>query len=164
MMKNLYIDFDGVIYNSIEVSYKMAEEEKINKDYESYYQFFKNLDWCGVLEESIEINDAFNCIQKIIDCSRFNVFILTHVVSLKEAELKVKLIREHLEDVTIIPVPKKISKTKMVKVKDAILVDDYPENLREWKEAGGIGVRFDLDMDGKGFPVICKLDELIEMF
>ena len=40
----------------------------------------------------------------------------------------------------------------------------YPENLREWKKAGGIGVRFDLDMDGKGFPVICKLDELIEMF
>ena len=52
----------------------------------------------------------------------------------------------------------------MVRVKDAILVDDYPENLREWKEAGGLGVRFDLDMDGKGFPVINKLDELIKMF
>ena len=72
-MKDLYIDFDGVIYNSIDVSYKMAEEENINKDYESYYQFFKNLDWCGVLEESEEINDAFNCIQKIIDSSKFNV-------------------------------------------------------------------------------------------
>ena len=59
-MKNLYIDFDGVIYNSIEVSYKIAEEENINKDYESYYQFFKNLDWCAVLEKSDEINDAFN--------------------------------------------------------------------------------------------------------
>ncbi len=163
-MKNLYIDFDGVIYNSIEVSYKIAEEEKINKDYESYYQFFKNLDWCAVLEKSDEINDAFNCIRKIIDSSKFNVFVLTHVVSLKEAELKVKLIREHLDDITIIPVPKNLSKVKMVRVKDAILVDDYPENLREWKEAGGLGVRFDLDMDGKGFPVINKLDELIKMF
>ena len=66
-MKDLYIDFDGVIYNSIEVSYKMAEDEKISKDYESYYQFFKNLDWCEVLEKSSEINDAFNCIRKIID-------------------------------------------------------------------------------------------------
>ena len=142
-MKDLYIDFDGVIYNSIDVSYKMAEEENINKDYESY---------------------AFNCIQKIIDSSKFNVFILTHVVSLKEAELKVELVRKHIKNITIIPVPKRLSKAEIVNVKNAILVDDYPENLREWKKAGGIGVRFDLDMDGKGFPVIDKLDELIEMF
>lgn len=163
-MKNLYIDFDGVIYNSIEVSYKLAEEENVSKDYESYYQFFKNLDWCDVLEKSTEINDAFNCIKEIIDSGKFNVFILTHVISLKEAELKIDLIRNHLDDVTIIPVPKRVSKNKMVKVNGAILVDDYPENLREWERDGGISVRFDLDMDGKGFPVICKLDELVEMF
>lgn len=163
-MKNLYIDFDGVIYNSIEVSYKIAENENVSKDYESYYQFFKNLDWCEVLEKSTEINDAFNCIKKIIDSGKFNVFILTHVISLKEAEVKIDLIRENLDDVTIIPVPKRVSKNKMVKVKDAILVDDYPENLREWSKDGGISIRFDLDMDGKGFLVIDKLDELIEMF
>ena len=161
---NLYIDFDGVIYNSIEVSYKIAEKENINKSYEEYYQFFKNLDWCAVLEKSKEINDAFGCIKKNIDSGKFNVFILTHVVSLKEAELKIEIIREHLDDVSIIPVPKKISKAKIVKAKGAILVDDYPENLVEWKKAGGIGVRFDLDMDGKGFPVICHLDELLKMF
>ena len=163
-MKNLYIDFDGVIYNSIEVSYKIAENENVSKDYESYYQFFKNLDWCEVLEKSTEINDAFNCIKKIIDSGKFNVFILTHVISLKEAEVKIDLIRKNLDDVTIIPVPKRVSKNKMVKVKDAILVDDYPENLREWSKDGGISIRFDLDMDGKGFLVIDKLDELIEMF
>lgn len=163
-MKDLYIDFDGVIYNSIEVSYKKAEEENITKDYESYYQFFKNLDWCDVLEKSSEINNAFECIRKIIDSNKFNVFVLTHVVSLEEAEYKVKLIKDRIKDITIIPVPKNLSKSMMVKVKGAILVDDYPENLREWASDGGIGVRFDLDMDGKGFPVICHLDELIEMF
>ncbi len=163
-MKDLYIDFDGVIYNSIEVSYKMAEDEKISKDYESYYQFFKNLDWCEVLEKSFEINDAFNCIRKIIDSGKFKVFILTHVVSMKEAMVKIDLIRKNLEDVIIIPVPKKVSKNKMVKVKEAILIDDYPENLREWAMDGGYAIRFDLDMDGKGFPVIDRLDEVIEMF
>ena len=163
-MKDLYIDFDGVIYNSIDVSYKIAEEEGINKDYESYLQFFKNLDWCAVLEKSEEINNAFECIRKIIDSGKFNVFILTHVVSLNEAEYKVKLIKDKIKDITVIPVPKNLSKNMMVKVEGAILVDDYPENLREWKKSGGIGVRFDLDMDGKGFPVICHLDELIEMF
>ena len=163
-MKDLYIDFDGVIYNSIDVSYKIAEEEDVNKDYESYLQFFKNLDCCTVLEKSEEINNAFECIRKIIDSGKFNVFILTHVVSLNEAELKVKLIKDKIKDITVIPVPKNLSKSLMVNVKEAILVDDYPENLREWKKNGGIGVRFDLDMDGKGFPVICHLDELIEMF
>ena len=163
-MKDLYIDFDGVIYNSIEVSYKMAEDEKISKDYESYYQFFKNLDWCEVLEKSSEINYAFNCIRKIIDSGKFKVFILTHVVSMKEAMVKIDLIRKNLEDVIIIPVPKKVSKNKMVKVKEAILIDDYPENLREWAMDGGYAIRFDLDMDGKGFPVIDRLDEVIEMF
>ena len=163
-MKDLYIDFDGVIYNSIEVSYKMAEDEKISKDYESYYQFFKNLDWCEVLEKSSEINDAFNCIRKIIDSGKFKVFILTHVVSMKEAMVKIDLIRKNLEDVIIIPVPKKVSKNKMVKVKEAILIDDYPENLREWAMDGGYAIRFDLDMGGKGFPVIDRLDEVIEMF
>ena len=163
-MKDLYIDFDGVIYNSIEVSYKKAEEENITKDYESYYQFFKNLDWCDVLEKSSEINNAFECIRKIIDSNKFNVFVLTHVVSLEEAEYKVKLIKDKIKDITIIPVPKNLSKSMMVKVKGSILVDDYPENLREWASDGGIGVRFDLDMDGKGFPVICHLDELIEIF
>ena len=161
---NLYIDFDGVIYNTIDVSYKIAEDEGINKDYESYYQFFKSLDWCDVIEKSSEINDAFKAIRKIIDSKKFNVFVLTHVVSLKEAEFKVNLIKDHINDITVIPVPKNLPKYKMVNVKDSILVDDYPENLREWKKAGGIGVRFDLDMDGKGFPVICNLNELIEMF
>ena len=163
-MKNLYIDFDGVIYNSIEVSYKIAENENVSKDYESYYQFFKNLDWCEVLRQSSEINDAFKCIEEIINCGKFKVFILTHVVSTKEAELKIELIRNYLDDVTIIPVPKRVDKNKMVKVQDSILIDDYPENLRRWDKDGGISIRFDLDMDGKGFPVIDKLDEVIEMF
>lgn len=90
--------------------------------------------------------------------------ILTHITSISEAEAKVKLIRNYLPNITIIPVPKSISKTKMIDAKNAILVDDYVYNLEEWKEASGIGVRFDLDMDGKGFPVIDHLDDLIEMF
>ena len=44
------------------------------------------------------------------------------------------------------------------------MIDDFPENLRRWDKDGGFSVRFDFDMDGKGFPVIDKLDEVIEMF
>lgn len=163
-MKNLYIDFDGVIVNTIEVSYKMAKESGIDDNYEAYYDFFKKLDWGSVLEKCEPINDSFNCIQKILDSKKFNVSILTHVITIEEACEKVKMIRKYFEDITIIPVPKSISKTKMVKTENSILIDDFPGNLVEWKEENGIGIRFDLDMDGKGFKVINKLDDILNMF
>lgn len=159
-MKKLYIDFDGVIYNSIDISYKMAAEKNMKSE-KDFYLFYKNLDWCYVLKNSSEINNAFGYIRKL--CEFYDVAILTHVVSLDEVLEKVKLIRKHLDDVTIISVPKSISKTKMVCARDAILVDDYVQNLIEWKNAGGIGIKFDLDMDGKGFPVIDRLDKVVEI-
>jgi hypothetical protein len=163
-MKNLYIDFDGVIVNTIEVSYKMAEERNIKKNYENYLQFYQTLNWEEVLKKSKPINDSFNCIQKIIDSNKFNVSILTHITSIHEGEAKVSLIRKYFKDITVILVPKTLSKTKMVKTKDSILIDDFPHNLIEWQENGGISIRFDLDMDGKGFPVIKSLDEVLKMF
>ena len=52
----------------------------------------------------------------------------------------------------------------MINARFSILVDDYIVNLDEWKAAGGIGVKFDLDMDGKGYLVTSHLDELLELF
>ena len=163
-MLNLYIDFDGVIMNTIEVSYKMIKERNIDlKNSSDVQNFYKNIDWEELLNKSEPINDAWNCIEKIINSKKFNVSILTHVTSLKEVEEKVKIIRHHFRDITIIPVPKQISKTLMLKAEGAVLVDDYVNNLIEWQEAGGYGIKFDLDMDGKGFPVIDRLDVLIDM-
>lgn len=163
-MLNLYIDFDGVIMNTIEVTYKEIEKMGITRDQQDkIFEFYSKLDWKEVLEESKPINDSFTCIQKILDSDKFNVAILTHVTSLHEIEEKVKVIRKHFRDITIIPVPKTISKTEMLKAEGAVLVDDYIDNLIEWEQAGGYGIRFDLDMDGKGFPVIDRLDVLIDM-
>lgn len=164
-MKNLYIDFDGVICNTIEITYKMLDEANINKsDGQKVTNFYESLDWEHVLEKCEIINDAMENIKKIMSSGKFNVAILTHVNSMNEIIQKVKFIRKYLRDVTIIPVPKEISKTRMINARFSILVDDYPVNLDEWKEAGGIGVRFDLDMDGKGFLVIDHLDELLKLF
>lgn len=164
-MKNLYIDFDGVICNTIEITYKMLDAAKIDKnDKEKVVKFYEDLDWEHVLENCEIINDSMENIKKIMSSGKFNVAVLTHVNSMNEIIQKVKFIRKYLRDVTIIPVPKSISKTRMINARFSILVDDYPVNLDEWKEAGGIGVRFDLDMDGKGFLVINHLDELLELF
>ena len=129
IMTNLYIDFDGVIVNTIDITYEIANKQGIEKSEEGYSEFYQSLDWTGVLEQCVPIHDSWNCIQKIIDSEKFNVSILTHVNSLHEAEQKVRYIRKYFEDITIIPVPKVISKTQMIKTEGPILVDDFVENL-----------------------------------
>ncbi len=163
-MRNLYIDFDGVILDTIPVMYQRMEEEKIDKDDpDACETFFQKLDWKKLLSKTPQINDSMECIQTLLKSGKFDIEILTHVNSLDEIIEKVKYIRKYLGNITIIPVPKRISKTKMVHAKDAILVDDYSENLKEWEEAGGIGVRFNLKRNGKGFRVVDRLDQLLEL-
>lgn len=161
-MRNLYIDFDGVVCNSIEVTYKMMEEEDIDRsNFDECEAYYRRLDWNEVLSRVHIINDAIECIRKIVDSHKFDVAVLTHVNSINEIVAKVNFISEYFPDLTLISVPKEISKTKMVCTKGAILIDDFPQNLIEWKNEGGYGVRFDLDMDGKGFPVIDRLDQIL---
>ena len=98
------------------------------------------------------------------ESKKFNISILTHINSLKEAKAKIEFINNLFEDLTIIPVPKSVSKTKMTQTKDAILVDDYSGNLREWEKEGGIGVKFSKDEKDEHFKTINKLNELMELF
>lgn len=163
-MKNLYIDFDGVILDTITTTYRIMEELNISHDdIEKKTIFFESLDWKNIIAVTKEINDSISCIQKIIDSKLFDVAILTHVNSLDEIVEKVKFIRSNLDHVTIIPVPKAVSKTKMVNAHDSILIDDYSGNLVEWELAGGIGVRFSLELESKGYHVIDRLDQILEL-
>lgn len=162
-MINLYIDFDGVIMNTIEVGYKEIKDLGQEVCDESCTNYYSNLNWKEFLNKKCSpINNSIECIQKIIDSNMFNVNILSHVVSLDEAIEKIKYIRKYFKDITFIPVPRKISKTKMVHTEKSILIDDYSGNLREWENCGGIGIRFSEKLDSKGFYVINRLDQIIE--
>ena len=45
-MKNIYIDFDGVIVDSIRVTYDMLERLEIDiKETEKVSEFYANLNW-----------------------------------------------------------------------------------------------------------------------
>jgi hypothetical protein len=163
-MKNLYIDFDGVILDTITTTYRLMEELNIDKnDVVSKTNFFESLEWGNVITVTPEINDSIKAIKKIIESNRFDVSILTHVNSLDEIVEKVKFIRKHLEHITIISVPKTISKTKIVNAYDSILIDDYSGNLKEWQEAGGVGVRFSIELESKGFHVINNLEQILDI-
>lgn len=164
-MKNLYIDFDGVILDTIKVTYDMVDRLEINReDFEKMSEFYENLNWKKILTLTPIINDAFNDIKKIYKCGKFNIAILTHVNSLDEAVAKINYIRKYIKEVTIIPVPREVSKTKMCKIEGAILVDDYSGNLKDWEKEGGIGIQFSSEVKDKGFITIDKLEKLIDMF
>jgi len=154
--------------NTIEISYselkKMGLDDKDPKDQKAVRKYYAELDWNVLLNEKASIiNDAMNCIQRILDSELYEATILSHVNSLQEAIEKVKFIRKYFKDITVIPVPREISKTEMVHTEGDILVDDYVGNLQEWKEAGGIGIKFSTKLNGKGFVVIDKLDQLLDI-
>ena len=165
-MKNLYIDFDGVIMDTMRVTYDMLDRLEVDrKNNEKMTEFYANLNWKKLLMSTPIINDGFNCLKKVFNCGKFNVAILTHVNSLDEAVAKINYIRKYFKDITIIPVPREISKTQICLSKDAILIDDYSGNLKEWEQEGGIGIQFSIDLEkDKGFPVINRLDKIIDMF
>lgn len=160
-MKELYIDFDGVILDTIPHLYQAADEAGRERSDSKFYETF---DFKKILKDENILNDSINCIQKIIESKKFNISILTHINSLQEGIDKVEYLRKFFKDITIILVPKKISKTKMIHTKGAILIDDYAHNLREWESEGGISVRFSQKRNGKGFLVVDKLDQIIDMF
>ena len=160
--KNLYIDFDGVILDTMTPIFEDYEKQKITKETEK--DFFINYPWNNIVNDTYIIGDAINDIYKILESNKFNLSILTHINSLNEGVLKINYLRKYFKDITIIPCPKEIPKTKMIETKDAILIDDYAGNLRDWEKEGGIPVRFSLKGNGKGFKTVKELKEIIEMF
>ncbi len=163
--KELYIDFDGVILDTIPLVYKAFNDNNIDmSDTKAKTEFLAKYDYSKMIDKKYILRDSIKCINKLIKSNRFIISLLTHVNSLEEGILKVNFIRNYFKDITIIIVPKEISKTKMVHSKDAILVDDYSQNLTEWEKEGGIGVRFSIELESKGFKVIDKLDQLLDIF
>lgn len=160
-MKNLYIDFDGVISDTIEVTYKMIEEENVSK--ENINLFYQNLDWQNLLEKTPLINNSMIKIEKIIETNKYDVAILTHVTSQKEAVAKIHFIRRYLPDITIIAVPKEVSKTQMVSARNSILVDDFTGNLDEWAENGGIGIKFSKINKKSKYLNITDLEQILAL-
>ena len=164
-MKNLYIDFDGVIMDTIPPLYKAIEENGVDlENAKEVQRVISKFDFKTILTEDNIINNAFEAIRDLIKCGKYNVSILTHINSLEEGIDKTKFVRRYLRDITMILVPKQISKTQMVRTRDAILVDDFPGNLDEWTLHGGIGVKFTDNLKPKDYIRIDNLRSLIDMF
>lgn len=165
-MRRLYIDFDGVVMDTIPLLYNELEKNNVSMDNEEQIRnIFSSFDFKKIIKDKNILNDSIECINKLLESKRFEVAFLSHVNSLDEGIVKIKYLRRHFkDDITIIIVPKQVSKTKMVHSEGAILVDDFSGNLKEWEEAGGISVRFSKELESKGYRVLNRLDSLLDMF
>ena len=165
-MKRLYIDFDGVVMDTIPLLYnELAKNNVALKDEQEVRRVFAAFDYGTIIKDKNILNDSINCIHKIIESGRFEVSFLSHINSLAEGEVKVKYLRKHFKNnITIIFVPKSIAKPKMVHSEGAILIDDFAGNLKEWEANGGIAIRFSKELESHGYKVINRLDTILDMF
>lgn len=164
-MKRLYIDFDGVVMDTIPLLYAALEKSGVDVSKEEERRnYFSTFDFKEIINDGNILNDSIECINKIVESNKFEISFLTHINSLEEGVIKVNYLKEKFHDITIILVPKEISKTKVVHSNGAILIDDYSGNLEEWEKEGGIAVRFSKDLESHGYKVINRLDKIIDMF
>lgn len=163
-MINLYIDFDGVLVDTINVTYKIIDSLgiKIN-DVERVSKFYRELNWEELLSNIDEINEAFKNIELLEGSGLFNISILTTVNSLHEMQAKVNYIRKRNKKVSIICVPKGIEKCEVVNPLNSILIDDYSGNLIPWIEKGGIGIKFSNNDDPRFLTINCLSKVINEM-
>lgn len=158
----LYIDFDGVILNTIEVSYKQIKEKYgDNATTEESAKFYQSINWESFIKECSPINNSIENLRKIMESNLYDVTILTHVLSDHEQVEKEKYLEEQLPGIKIIAVKKPSPKWDAVDCKDAILVDDYSENLYDWEEHGGIAIKFTQKNKQYDFMTINSLETLL---
>ena len=104
-MTKLYLDCDGVILDTINMSYKMIKNKGLTNE-KDIEHFYKNLSWEELIIEAGEIN---NSIEKIKELTKvYDVEILTHVISEGEIIAKENYFKEVLPEVKVIAVPKEI--------------------------------------------------------
>lgn len=163
MKLDLYIDFDGVILNTIELTYAMIDEMGL-KSSEEILSFYRELDWDNLFENCSPINNSLENIRKLIDSNLYNVSILSHVCCENESISKKKFLKEHFDDLKVITLDCKIRKCDVVHAKNAILVDDYMGNLDAWASCGGIPVKFSDNGNKYDYITVSSLDMLIDKY
>ena len=159
-MTKLYLDCDGVILDTINMSYKMIKNKGLTNE-KDIEHFYKNLSWEELIIEAGEIN---NSIEKIKELTKvYDEEILTHVNSDGEIIAKLNYFKEVLPEVKVIAVPKEIRKADAVDPKGNILVDDFLGNLDYWHEKGGISNKFSDSGKECIYQTITDLSELLKL-
>lgn len=163
MKIKLYVDFDGVILNTIDITYKILNELNLNNTKE-IEEFYKKLDWEELLDNCDPINDSINCLKKLIESDLYDVSILSHVTCKNEALAKKNYLKKYIPNLKVITVDININKCDAVDCRNAILIDDYIENLNLWYKNGGIPVKFSDNGKYYNYITITNLNMMLDKY
>lgn len=134
----IYFDMDGVLADFDKSVKKMSHLDEV--PWINLPKFFRNLQPIGNPNRTLELLQNLG----------YKVFILTKVEQrdkMDRVEDKVNWCKEYLPCIkkeNIICVPGHLSKVDYIKteMENSVLIDDYKENLKEWKHFGGIAIKF----------------------
>ena len=154
----IFIDFDGVIVDSEDRVIKRREKDNDI----SWDEFFEKIDWFQLLDESLIINDAVNCILEGQEKGK-DISILTKIHTLMEMKAKFEFIIDNNIIVPILFTTPKVKKTEIyLPINGEILIDDSIKNLNNWKMNGGTGIYFNKNNDiNEEFPTIKTLRKVL---
>ena len=156
--QNIFIDFDGVIFDTEQ---RVIERKNLKPDI-SWNNFFEELDWFELLDESKVINNAIDYIIEGQKKSK-QLAILTKIHTLIEMEAKVKALRSRKVEVPILFVPSHVKKSQIYLPNNGeILIDDSIKNLIDWEQNGGKGIYFNEQLDTSSkFETIKTLNKML---
>lgn len=156
--KKIFIDFDGVIFDTEK---RVVERENENPNF-TWNEFFDNLDWFQLLDEAKVINNA---IDYILDgqTRTKQLAVLTKIHTLLEMEAKTKALRSRKIKIPILFVPPHIKKSQIYLPNNGeILIDDSIKNLIDWKQKGGTGIYFNEEqVSTQEFMTIKTLEKIL---
>ena len=154
----IYIDFDGVIFDTEE---RIVERKQKRPDI-SWKEFFENLNWFELMDEAKEINNAIDYILEGQSKSK-QLSILTKIHTLIEMEAKVKMLRNRKVEIPILFVPPHVKKSQIyIPNNGEILIDDSIKNLIDWEQKGGRSVYFNEKLDSSSqFETIKTLKRIL---
>ena len=159
----LYIDCDGVIFNTIETAFLIMKQNNIDiSDNRKVDYFFRNTSWDLLLEKSIIINDAVNKIKLLKEKQIYkDVVILTKLSgNYNEERLKRDTFKLLLPEIKVITLQRDYDKALVVPSYGNILIDDEEKNVISWNKNGGFGIRFISNISDFENDIINNLDDI----
>jgi hypothetical protein len=128
-MDGLFCDFDQRVAELSGTKYKELKGNVVWKYVNRDKEFFLNLPWCPGSEELWDI------------CKLFNPTMLTGLPAGQgQGDQKRQWVaREMGPEIPVIVCPRK-DKVKQCKGPTSVLIDDHPDNIQMWNDAGGTGI------------------------
>lgn len=157
MEQKIFIDFDGVIFNTE----KELIKQKKNKPNMTWDKFLEQVDWLEIIKKSPIIENAINYI-KIAQNESKQIYIITKIHTIEEGVAKTEALRYNNINVPILLVPQNISKSQIyLPLNGEVLIDDNINNLIEWEEKGGKSIYFSATLELSDFKTIKTLKKIL---